>query len=138
MRLGSSSYRWMEVWSVNPLNTSSDRRLKKNIQPTQFGLNEVLQLQPVEYKWKEGHDKTMIGLIAQDVENIIPPVVSHNVMSEEEIKKIESEGGGRTVSEINKDNYSMSYSQLIPVLINAIQELNQKVVELENELKNRE
>ena len=122
MTLGSSTYRWMEIWSNNPLNTASDRRLKKNIKPTQFGLKEVLQLEPVEYNWKVGHDKTMIGLIAQDVENVVPHVVSHNVLTDAEIERIESEGGGRTVSESDKDNYSMSYSQLIPVLIKAIQE----------------
>ena len=120
IRIGSTNFRYSEVWSVNPLNTSSDRRLKKDIVASNYGLNEILQLEPVEYKWKEGHDNTMIGLIAQDVEDIVPPVVLHHVMSEEEIKQHELDG--REVTDSNKDMYSMSYSQLIPVLIKGIQE----------------
>lgn len=137
MTLGSSTYRWMEIWSINPLNTASDKRLKKDISPLNYGLAEILKLEPVQYKWKEGHDKEMLGLIAQDVESVIPQVVSHNVLSEEEIERIEADGGGRVVTEENKDSYSMSYSQLIPVLINSIKELNAEIEVLKEALKER-
>lgn len=134
LKLGSSTYRWMEIWSVNPLNTSSDKRLKKEIKPLQYGLSEILLLNPVQYKWIDGHDKEMIGLIAQDVEPIIPNVVGHHKLTREQINSIESEGGGRVVTEENKDSYSMSYSQLIPVLINSVKELNAELEILKAEL----
>lgn len=137
MTLGSSPYRWAEIWSINPLNMASDRRLKKDIQPIAYGLNEVLQLRSVEYKWINGHDRKMLGLIAQEVEEIVPTVVRHDILSEEEIQDIESQGGGRVVKDENKDSYSMSYSQLIPVLIKAIQELNEKVETLEAQINNK-
>ena len=135
LRLGSSTYRWMEIWSVNPLNTSSDKRLKKDIKPLEFGLDEILELNPVQYKWIDGHDKEMIGLIAQDVKPIIPNVVGHHVLTDEEILQIESAGGGRVVTEENRDSYSMSYSQLIPVLINSVKELHAEVEALRSELE---
>ena len=131
IRLGSTSFRYSEVWSVNPLNTSSDRRLKKDIVDSNYGLNEILQLKPVEYKWKDGHDNTMIGLIAQDVEDIVPPVVQHHIMSKEEL--LQHGIDRRIVDESNKDSYSMSYSQLIPVLIKGIQEQQDLIKTLQDQ-----
>lgn len=52
----------------------SDVRLKKDISPLSNGLDRVLQLQPVSYKWK-GTDRQVLGLIAQDVHNIIPEAI---------------------------------------------------------------
>ena len=57
--------------------TNSDRRLKKNINDIPYGLSEVLQLRGVEFDWKKKrsgvHD---IGVIAQEVEEIIPEIVN--------------------------------------------------------------
>ena len=137
IQLGSASFRWSQVWSNNPINTSSDRRLKKNIKTTEFGLDAIMQLNPVEYQWKKGAQKPMIGLIAQEVEQVIPTVVTHTIV--EESKRAALEVGGRKLTEENLDIYSISYSQLIPVLIKAVQELadenatlKQRVHQLEN------
>ena len=94
--------------------STSDERLKGNITPILDGLNKIGEIQGYEYDWIEsnihtnkGHD---IGVIAQEVEKIAPQAV------------------------ITRDNgyKAVNYEKLIPVLIQAIKELNDKVNKLEN------
>ena len=92
----------------------SDKRLKKNITPLQYGLKEVLALNPVMYNMKTEADtkKKHIGLIAQEVK----------VVMDELVEDIDE----------TKQNYGLSATELVPVLIKAIQELNARIVVLEN------
>ena len=92
----------------------SDIRLKENIKPTNYGLNELLKLNPVEFKWKEKDGKE-IGLIAQEVEEIVPEVIKEN-------------------KRINDDTLykQVDYEKLVPVLINSIKELNERIKKLED------
>lgn len=58
--------------------SSSDRRLKENIQPLENSLEKIVQLQGVQYDYKDKNkfgDRHQIGVIAQDVEEIFPEVV---------------------------------------------------------------
>jgi hypothetical protein len=99
---------------------NSDLRLKRDITALDGVLDRLLQLRPVFYHFRsapEGAPLTL-GLIAQEVEPLFPEVVGER----DGIK-------------------SMAYSELVPVTISAIQELNRKVeldnTELHNELKRR-
>ena len=54
----------------------SDRRLKQNITPITYGLNEVLQLNPVSFDWKNDNNKNkQFGFIAQEVQEVMPEAV---------------------------------------------------------------
>ncbi len=58
--------------------SSSDERLKENIQPLEGSLEKILQLKGVEYDYKDKSkfgDKHQIGVIAQDIEKVFPEVV---------------------------------------------------------------
>lgn len=57
---------------------TSDKRLKTNVEPLKNSLNKVMQLQGVSYNWKADpkNKKRMIGFLAQDVEKVIPEVVT--------------------------------------------------------------
>lgn len=60
------------------VNQASDRRLKENIEPISDALNKVLNLKGVSFNWidkKRGGEQKKIGLIAQDVKNIVPELV---------------------------------------------------------------
>lgn len=106
--LGSSTRRWSTIYSQNALNTASDRRLKTNIANLNYGLKEIMALEPVSYNWKTTPDTDKkLGLIAQDVRKIIPEVVK---------------------GEESKETLTIAYSDLIPVLINAIKE-QQKIID---------
>ena len=113
--LGSTGKRWATIYAQNALNTSSDRRLKTNIVDLNYGLKEVLSMQPVIYNWKTtpNTDKKL-GLIAQDVRKIIPEVVK---------------------GDESKETLSIAYSDLIPVLINAIKEQQQQIDELKKDVE---
>lgn len=118
LKLGSSSHRWSEVHATNGTIQTSDRRLKKGIEPLAYGLEEILQLYPVSYQWKSDENtqdsggKQHLGLVAQDVRKVIGEVVN------------EPTGEGKYLG--------MSYSELIPVLVRAIQE-QQKTIEKQNQ-----
>jgi hypothetical protein len=60
-------------------NTSSDYRLKENVQPLMGALQRVSQLRPVVWEWKkkfEGSSPTGEGFIAHEVQEICPAAVS--------------------------------------------------------------
>jgi len=96
----------------------SDERLKNNIKNLENGLDVIEQLRPVSYTWKEGMKiGDDFGLIAQEVEKILPELVHETNL----------------IFEDNKDTYkTLSYQKLIPFLIKSIQELNIKIKKLEN------
>lgn len=115
--LGQSGSRWSSVWAVNGIIQTSDARLKINIVPLYYGLNEVMQMKPVQYNWKETPDGNKeIGFLAQDIQQLIPEAV---------------------VAPANGDALGMKYTELIPVLVNAIQEQQKQIDELKRLLKEK-
>ena len=94
----------------------SDARLKTNISTINDALGICGKLRGVSYKWlRDGSDG--IGVIAQEVEQVIPSVV---VTSE-----VEGLDGMEEVK-------SVDYGKIVGVLINAINELKEEVEELKN------
>lgn len=96
------------------LTNLSDSRFKRDIAPLNYGLDEVMQLNPISFKYtQEGnpmdYDSTHLGLLAQEVEEIMPELVK--------------ESGARL---------TLSTTELIPVLVKAIKQLNQRIDELTN------
>ena len=116
----------------------SDGRLKTNVQPLKYGLQTVQQLSPVRYNWADSADVPLagneraaetrstvqpskvfgrqaeVGLIAQQVEALVPEVVSSD----------DATGFKR-----------LSYDKLVPVLINAVQELSAENEQFKSEIK---
>tara|TARA_R110002072_G_scaffold23949_1_gene81853 strand:- start:34921 stop:37146 length:2226 start_codon:yes stop_codon:yes gene_type:complete len=99
---------------------SSDRRLKRDIETLRYGLNEVLQLAPKQYYWKNRGEQThkSLGLIAQEVQPIISELV-------------------HTANDEN-NTLSVNYTELIPVLIKAIQEQQDIIKSLQSTLSNKQ
>lgn len=93
------------------ISQSSDSRLKKNISTIVNGLDKVKELRGVNYKLLRDNTDH-VGLIAQEVEQVVPEVVSED-----------SEG-----------MKSVNYGALVSVLIEAVKELSQKVEDLEAKL----
>ncbi len=115
--LGTSVLRWDDVFATNGTIQTSDRREKTNIETTPYGLGEIMQLQPVRYNWKRApNDKKKIGLIAQDLLEIIPEVVKTHDWQDVD----ESDNPEQRL--VKLDRMGVYYSDLIPVLIKAIQE----------------
>jgi len=90
------------------ITSSSDERIKENIQPITDALSKVQQINGVSFNWKESGDPS-IGVIAQNVESIIPEVVSEN------------REGTKTVA----------YGNMVGLLIEAIKEQQASIEKLE-------
>ena len=92
----------------NNVTAFSDERLKDNIETIENGLSKVEQLRGVTYTRDE---KKNIGVIAQEVEKILPEVV---LTADDEM-----------------GTKSVDYSRLTAVLIEAVKDLSGRVKELE-------
>lgn len=94
------------------IDKASDRRLKENITETSIkALDKINQLVMVAFDFIDSKKHEEIGLIAQDVEAVIPQAISQNPE--------------------NPDGYlHIDYTAFVPYLIKAIQELNQKLEEI--------
>jgi hypothetical protein len=129
--LGSSTLRWTQVFAVNGAINTSDARLKKNISTVNYGLDAIMQLKPVSFNWKNeitDMGKTHIGLLAQDVQKIIPEaVVDHEW---KEMPDINNRVWAET------ENLGINYAELTPVLIKAIQEQQKMIEQLRLEIEN--
>ena len=97
----------------------SDQRLKKNVQTIDGALDKVKKLRGVEFEWKDEKDHQkgkQIGFIAQEVNKVIPEVVTQG----------------------SDDYYSMSAGQLTAVLTEAVKELNAEVKRLKKRVEELE
>ena len=125
----------------------SDRRLKEHIRPLDDGLDTIMKLKPVHYDWKKNTSmaesakfKPQIGLIAQEVEKVVPeivdsidftppkkpaPVDGTVVPAEKEIPlRLEQELG------VIK---TLEYDKFVPLLISSVQELKHEQDALKEE-----
>ena len=95
----------------------SDIRLKNLIYEKPEGLNTINKLEVVKYTWKnpilsKTPGAVYTGLIAQEVEKVIPTAIS-----------------------IIEDTYLLDKAEIIPFLVKAVQELHTKVTELEAQIR---
>ena len=95
------------------MDQKSDKRLKENITDTAVkALDKISRLRMVAFDFIESKKHEEIGLIAQEAETIVPKIVSRDPE--------------------NPDGYlHIDYTALVPYLIKAIQELNQKIEKME-------
>ena len=121
--LGSSSLRWKDVWAADGSINTSDARLKRDIQPLSYGLNDLMQLRPVSYFWNDGPegDTRRMGFIAQDLQKILPEVVRDREWVFTDAEK----GTGEWKP---TERLGVAYSEIIPVAVAAIQE-QQRIIE---------
>jgi len=93
--------------------SSSDERIKENVEPVKAGLSAISSLNPVKfsYKTQESPVANRYGLLAQELEKVIPDVVYTSENKDLGIP----------------DFKSVAYTELVPILIKAIQELKAEV-----------
>jgi hypothetical protein len=100
----------VNITASGDINTTSDRRVKTNIVPIHNALAKTLQIEGVYYH-RVGDATRKVGVIAQDIERILPEVVS------------------------GSDLKSVSYGNITGLLIEAIKELNKELQELKSSIK---
>jgi hypothetical protein len=100
--------------------TTSDRRLKDNIQPIVDATDKLMDMKPVTHTWIDNSEAPQVhGFIAQEMQEVIPEAVSGDAESDEMM--------------------SMDYGRITPVIVaalqdalNEIKELKTRIDELEN------
>ena len=97
-------------------NTSSDLRLKENIVDTSSQLDKIKQVQVRDFNFI-GYDSTVTGMIAQELNEVIPEVVTEGL------------------EDSTRHPWGVDYGKLTPYLIKAVQELSTTVDELKAEIQ---
>ena len=120
---------WDDVYADDYWNVS-DIRAKKEVEPMKYGLKEIMKLNTISYKLKDDpfQDKK-IGLIAQEVNQFIPEA------SKTQDQKKNEKGEFETVQ---LNNIRVSYVNLVPVLIKAIQDQQSIIEKLEKRVSDLE
>lgn len=104
-----------------PNGGGSDITLKKDIEEIRFGLKKILSLRPVTWRWSaiERDDRLEHGFIAQEVEQVIPGLVSLDTWEDGTERKF------------------LSTKEMIPYLVAAVQEQQKEIEELRSHLRER-
>jgi hypothetical protein len=95
------------------LTETSSREMKTNIEPIENILPAVLQMQGVKFDWKDDGQKDNYGFIAEEVDEILPNLVSHDS---------------------NGKAQGIQYSKMTAVLLEAIKEQQVQIEELKSKI----
>jgi hypothetical protein len=95
-------------------NTTSDRRLKQDIEPL-VATDKLMQMNPVSYNWKAEPDgPRSMGFIAQEMQEVMPEAVS--------------------TGDDDDAMMSMDYGRITPILVSALQDAHRKIEQLESRI----
>ena len=113
MDLGSNSQKWQVVYCTDMV-LGSDRKIKKNIAPVTYGIDALKRLKPVSYRFIEDKkEQQRFGFIAQELEEVIPELIRKDDL----------------------DNYSVSYLDMISILVKSVQEQQVMIEQQQKEIQ---
>jgi methylthioribose-1-phosphate isomerase len=120
----NSTYRLQvsgQIYGTSNITAYSDERAKENIVDIDSALDKVLEMRGVYYNMRETHSqndehlKRRVGVIAQEMEPILPEVVTY---------------------EPEEDIYSVDYGNITGILIEAIKDQQKQIKELKDTISN--
>ena len=120
--LGTSSKRYTTVYAFSGVVNTSDESLKV-WKPLQHGLSQVLQIEPIQFQWKQ-----QLELPEEDVEKHF----EYYGFRANQLQQILPE---LVYDEDPNVPLQLNYAELIPVLVNAIQEQNKTIQTLEMKMQ---
>jgi len=122
-------------------NTSSDYRLKENVDYTWDATTRLKQLKPARFNFIAHAERTVDGFLAHEAATVIPEAVSgtKDAMKDEEYEITPAVMDGETVvteavmgTRSVPDMQAIDHSKLVPLLVKTIQELEARITTLEN------
>jgi hypothetical protein len=137
LNVNSAAKPTSSAWTV-----SSDARLKTDVSPFSDGLNVLMAIKPIWFKYNGEAgmptDERGVGTIAQDLQQIAPYMVSEWTFTEGSLDESKSEEsfGTRTT----KNYLGVDYGAMDFIVINSIQEQQKMIKQLQEDnqdLKNR-
>ena len=94
------------------VTSSSDRRLKKNIEPASSASQKIDDINVYQFDWIEDGKHEDFGVVAQEMQEVFPDCVA--------------------VQDPETGYLGIDYSKLVPVLLKEIKDLRARVADLEN------
>ena len=141
VRLGTSGYRWSEVWCTqSSLNSTSDERMKDIDGEIQYAEELIRAIHPIQYKFVNGESgRTHYGFGSQTFKNDLinvgldPNRIATFLCDVTE----EAKENGITLDTATEDEkiYGLRYNELIAPIVCVVQKLLNRVDELEKLLK---
>ena len=138
--IGTSSYRWDNIYATNGTIQTSDRNEKNTIVDSDLGLPFINKLKPVSYKFN-GKTRTHYGLIAQDVETVLEGKdfagFIKSDIPESKYEEKEDIPSGKSVGDVKTaahTSYGLRYNEFIGPLVKAVQELSAEVETLKTKV----
>ena len=116
IRLGNASI--TAISGQVAITSPSDKRLKKDIEPTDLGLDFIMRLKPVSYRLKDGNGRLDYGFIAQDLEEALEGRVTNMLMRRDDEMR----------------TYEMRATDIQAPLIKALQEQEEMIERLEQKV----
>ena len=103
------------IYATGDITAMSDRRYKNNIIPLQGALSKVDQITSYYYnRIDDTNGKRNIGFIAQELEEVVPEVVTYDKMN---------------------DKYGVNYGNMTALLLSAMKEMRQEYTDKINQLQ---
>jgi hypothetical protein len=128
--------------SSTSYNTTSDYRLKENVDYTFDATTRIKQLKPARFNFIADADTTVDGFLAHEVQDIVPEAIhgTKDAMQDEEYEVTPAvlDDDGNVVTEAVMgtrsvpDYQGIDQSKLVPLLVKTIQELEERITTLEN------
>jgi hypothetical protein len=131
-----------DVLSTTGVYATSDARVKQNIRDFTSAMDIINQLHPKQYEFRnDGNFKSMnfakgthYGLIAQDVEKVLPNIVKTSELQAPENVSPGSKESNMKPDVLIKDFKAVNYTELIPLLIKGMQELSKENADLKDQV----
>jgi hypothetical protein len=124
--------------SATAFNTSSDYRLKENVDYSWDATTRLKQLKPARFNFIADADKTVDGFLAHEVSSIVPEaIVGEKDGMRPEVLYVEGDElpDGKSVGDVKEasapDYQGIDQSKLVPLLVKTIQELEARITALE-------
>jgi len=127
------------VNSSTQFNTSSDYRLKENVDYTWDATTRLKQLKPARFNFIADNTNTLVdGFIAHEVSSVVPEAISgaKDAMTEE-VLYVEGDKlpEGKSIGDVKEasviEPQGIDQSKLVPLLVKTIQELEARITALE-------
>ena len=121
--LGLNNRRWDNLYIdriyYRQATQDSDLRLKENIQQLPKGLEEILKLKPYKYNYKDDNETKHYGFVAQELNDILPILVS-------------------SINDDAEETLTVNITEIIPILVKAIQEQQTLIDSQKSKIENLE
>ena len=127
------------------LTVASDKRDKTDVTPIKMGLDFVNKLEPVTYKWDK---RSLYVEKGEKLDDIVPDGTHKEDWLDvgflaQDVEKLESDYGYNIADKTNLtttlsddgNQYGLTYSKFVPMLVKAVQELSTQVDELKAEIQ---